>query len=200
VLFEEGVDRFPDQPAVGDSVIQCVRGSSETGWSDVATLFRTLLQVAQRRLRITTAYFVPDDELCDRICAAAQRGVEVEVLVPGPHIDKRFVQIASEAAFDCLLDAGVRIWSYQPTMLHAKVMTVDGAIANLGSANLNSRSAALDEEINAVVLDPAIVSTLDEHFDEDLERSVRIDSGRWQRRSLGQRTLERIVTPVRRLL
>ncbi len=196
-LFSD-IDRFPDQPAAGDALIQCVRGASETGWSDVATLFRTLLQAAQHRVRITTAYFVPDDELCDRICAAAARGVEVEIMLPGPHADKRFVQIAGEAAYDRLLDVGVTMWSYQPTMLHAKVMTVDGLIANIGSANLNGRSVAWDEEINAVVLDQGLVAVLDEHFDEDRERSVRIEPVRWRHRATLQRALESVVTPIKR--
>ena len=69
-------------------------------------------------------------------------------------------------------------------MLHAKVMTVDGLVANVGSANLNARSTELDEEINLVALDPALVRLLDEQFDEDLERSEEIDPGRWEDRSL----------------
>ncbi|MEP7059434.1 MAG: phospholipase D-like domain-containing protein [Actinomycetota bacterium] len=99
VLFEEGIDRFPAQPQPGGSVVQCVRGASEAGWSDITTLFLTLLGMARRRIRITTAYFVPDQELIERLCAAAERGVEVEILLPGPHADKRFVQIAGEAAY-----------------------------------------------------------------------------------------------------
>ena len=97
------------------------------------------------------------------------------------------------------MECGVRIWSFQPSMLHAKVMTVDGRIANVGSANLNSRSAALDEEINVVAIDDALVRTLDAHFDEDLERSIRIEPGRWEDRSVRQRLAERLVAPVKRL-
>jgi cardiolipin synthase len=197
VLFEEGVDRFPDQPKPGRAVVQCVRGASETGWSDMSTLFRTLLQLAERRVRITTAYFSPDEELCDRICAAAGRGVDVQVLLPGPHADKRFVQLAGEAVYARLLDCGVRLWSFQPTMLHAKVMTVDGLVANIGSANLNTRSVALDEEINLVALDPGLVEILDGQFEEDLARARGIEPGRWRRRSLVQRAAEKLVAPIR---
>ncbi len=82
-------------------------------------------------------------------------------------------------------------------MLHAKVMTVDGLVANVGSANLNSRSTELDEEVNLVALDPDLVRTLDRQFEEDLERSVRIDPERWHDRSVGQRVLEKLVTPFR---
>jgi cardiolipin synthase len=197
VLFEEGIDRFPQQPKPGRSVVQCVRGASEAGWTDLSTLFLTLMQLAEHRLRITTAYFVPDDDMCERLCAAAARGVQVQILLPGPHADKRFVQLGSESSYGPLLDAGVQIWNFQPSMLHAKVMTVDGLVASVGSANLNSRSTELDEEVNLVALDPDLVRTLDLQFDEDLERSERIDPGRWRDRSIGQRVLEKLVMPFR---
>jgi cardiolipin synthase A/B len=198
-LFDERVDRFPEQPQDGPSVIQCVRGASESGRSDVATLFAALLQSARERVRIATAYFVPDEDLSEKLIDAVERGVEVEILLPGPHADKRFVQLAGEARYDELLEAGVKIWNFQPSMLHAKVMTVDGAVANIGSANLNARSTLHDEEINLVVLDAAITEILDRQFDEDLERSEQIEPGRWRSRSLAQRVFERLVHPIRRL-
>ena len=190
-LFDARIDRFPDQPQPGSTVIQCVRGASTTGWSDISTLFRALLQLAQERVRIATAYFVPDDRLSEQLSAAAARGVRVEILLPGPHIDKRFVQLAGEASYEELLESGVRIWHFQPSMLHAKIMTVDGVAANIGSANLNARSAKLDEEINLVAWDPELVSVLDAQFDADIERSEEIVAGRWEHRSLPQRALER---------
>ncbi|HVM67666.1 MAG TPA: phospholipase D-like domain-containing protein [Acidimicrobiales bacterium] len=198
VLFEDGVDRFPDQPQPGGAVVQCIRGASETGWSDVATLYRTLLQLAEREVRITTAYFVPDADLSQRMCDAADRGVRVRLLLPGPHADKRFVQLAGEEAYGTLLDHGIEIWNFQPSMLHAKVMTVDGLIANIGSANLNARSVSWDEEINLVVLDPELAGTLDAQFEEDLDRSVRIERSRWRRRSVAQQAFEAVVSTARR--
>jgi cardiolipin synthase len=197
-LFEDGVDRFPDQPKPGQSLVQCVRGASESGWSDMATLFRTLLQLACHRIRITTPYFVPDADLGDRLCAAADRGVDVQLLLPGPVMDKRFVQVAAEGEYERLFEHGIAVWNFQPTMLHAKVMTVDGLVANIGSANFNPRSVTWDEEINVVAIDPELVSVVDGHFDADLERSVRIEPGRWHRRSVVQQAAERVVAPVRR--
>jgi cardiolipin synthase len=108
------------------------------------------------------------------------------------------VQLASESSYAQLLDHGVQIWNFQPTMLHAKVMTVDGTVANIGSANFNNRSVALDEEVNVVAFDADLVAELDRHFDEDLERSVRIEEGRWEHRPLRQRALERVLKPMRR--
>lgn len=196
-LFDRQVDRFPIQSTEGTSVIQCVRGASEAGWSDISTLFLSLLQLAERRIRITTAYFVPDEELIQRLTAAADRGVSVQILLPGPHADKRFVQIAGEAAYARLLEHGVRIWRFRPSMLHAKVMTVDGMLATVGSANFNSRSTELDEEINLVVIDDEVVRILDEQFDDDLRRSGAVKPGRWEERSILQRLSERLVVPVR---
>ncbi len=112
--------------------------------------------------------------------------------MPGPHIDKRFVQLASESDYETLLDAGVRLSAYQPTMLHAKIMTVDGLVANIGSANFNSRSLSLDEEVNMVVFDPQVVTVLDAHFDDDLSGSEDIDPGQWKDRSVLQRAKEAV--------
>jgi cardiolipin synthase A/B len=197
-LFDEGTDRFPDQPKPGTALVQCVRGASETGWSDVATLYRTLLQLARRQIRLTTPYFVPDADLADRLCAASDRGVDVQILLPGPFMDKRFVQIAAEAEYDRLLEHGITIWNFQPTMLHAKAMTVDGLLANVGSANFNPRSVTWDEEINVVAIDEPLTTKLDTQFEEDLERSEQIQPGRWARRSLLQRTTEQLIAPIRR--
>ncbi len=193
-LFQEGVDRFPDQPTDGSSAIQVLRGAPETGWTDMSTLFRTLLLLARRRVRITTAYFVPDDLTTDLLCTAAKSGVEVEILIPGPHIDKRFVQVAGEAEFQPLLDAGVKLWAYQPTMLHAKVMTVDGVVANVGSANFDARSLLLDDEVNMMLFDPRVTAELDAHFDHDVSRSDRVDPGEWSKRGPVQRAKEAVTT------
>ena len=197
-LFDERFDLFPDQPKPGSTTVQCVRGASEIGDSDIFTMFRSLCQLAQHRIRIATAYFAPNAEIRDRLTSAVQRGVEVDLLLPGPHADKRFVQLAAEADYRALLEAGVKIWAFQPSMLHAKIMTVDGIFANVGSANLNSRSTRLDEEINIVAIDRALVSILDSHFEEDLTRSTRIEPQKWGRRSVLQRVAETAVAPIKR--
>jgi cardiolipin synthase A/B len=191
-LLDDGVDRFPVQPPAGPSVAQVVRGAAQTGWSDVATLVRSLLALANDRVRITTAYFVPDEATCDALAATARRGVEVDVLIPGPHVDKRFVQLASQSQYDRLLEAGVRLWSYQVTMLHAKVITVDRTVATVGSANFTSRSLLLDDEVNVVVFDPDVVAVLDADFETDLAVSEPVDPAAWPDRSLAQRALEAV--------
>ena len=196
-LYDDG-DRFPQQPQAGASVAQVVRGSASLGWDDLQTTFRVMLDSAQKRLRLATAYFAPDEFFLDRLCEAAQRGVDVDVLLPGRHADKRVCQLASEAAYDRLTSCGVRVWNFQPAMMHAKIMTVDGIAAVVGSSNFNRRSLDHDEEVLLVALDTEVVSVLDEHFADDLRRSEEIDLTRWRSRGVVQKALEAATKPLRR--
>jgi cardiolipin synthase len=196
-LYDD-TDRFPQQPQAGSTVAQVVRGSASIGWDDLQTTFRVMLDTAEERLRLATAYFAPDDFFLERLCAAAQRGVEVDVLLPGPHADKRVCQLASEAAYDQLVTCGVRVWNFQPSMLHAKIMTVDGRAAVVGSSNFNRRSLDHDEEVVLVALDTAVAGLLEKHFVADLERSEQIDLTRWRNRGLRQKILEAATAPLRR--
>jgi cardiolipin synthase A/B len=195
-VWEEGVDEFPEQDQPGSSTVAVIRGEAESGWSDITTLVRALIVMAERRVRIATAYFAPDEHTRDLIAEAAQRGLDVQLLVPGPHADKRFVQLAGEDDYAALLDAGVAIATFQPSMLHTKIMTIDSVVSVIGSANLNSRSLARDEEVDLAVFDPSVTGILDEHFDEDWSRSVVLERGRWKRRSPLQRGMERVMAPA----
>ncbi|MEU9979779.1 phospholipase D-like domain-containing protein [Streptomyces sp. NPDC050856] len=198
-LFDER-DRFIEHEARGDAVVQVVRGSASFGWQDMQTLLRVVLESAERRVRLATAYFAPDEYFIELICATARRGVEVEILLPGPHTDKRVCQLAGQHYYEALTGSGVRIYQYQPTMMHAKVVTVDGVAALIGSTNLNRRSLDHDEEVMLAVLDTAFTATLDQHYDEDLEHSVLIEEGRWKRRPVAQRVREAAILPIRRFL
>ena len=193
-------DRFPGHPPEGPSVCQVVRGSAHIGWDDMQTLFHTVLRMAESRVQLQTAYFAPSQIFIDELCDLPRRGVEVDVLLPGPHADKRVAQLASEQAYEDLTDCGVRVWNYQPTMLHTKVMTVDGALGLIGSSNFNRRSLDHDEEVALVVLDTDVVRTFEQQFREDLERSERIDPERWANRSRLQRVQEAAMAPIRRYM
>lgn len=190
-------DEFPDQECTGDHVVQVVRGAAEKGWSDIANVLAALLTLAKRRVRITSAYFAPDDHFLGLLADAASRGVDVEVMLPGSNADQRFVQLAAEAQFQRLLDAGVRIWSYQPTMIHAKVVLVDDMVACVGSANFDRRSMKLNHEVEVMVLDHGVVAELNGHYDEDVANSEQITESRWAHRSVPQRALEHVVRPLR---
>lgn len=189
-----------DFTPAGDSTCFVVRGSAETGASDVWRLLMTLVALAEKDLRIATAYFNPDEHMIRELEAAVERGVVVTLLVPGEHADKRFIQIAGEQSYQRLLDAGVDIRTYEVSMMHAKVITVDGIVATVGSTNFNQRSMQHDEEANVVIVDAEVVATLDEHLDEDVENSVELDPSRWADRSIPQKMAEKVSTVVERWL
>ncbi|MGV9457200.1 phospholipase D-like domain-containing protein [Streptomyces sp. NPDC003635] len=193
-------DRFGPHTPQGDAVVQVVRGSASLGWQDMQTLLRVMIECAQDQFRLATAYFAPDEFFIDLLCTAARRGVEVEILLPGPHTDKRVCRLAGQRFYEQLIDCGVRIFEYQPTMMHAKVITVDGVAALIGSTNFNRRSLDHDEEVMCAVLDENFAATLNRHFDDDLKVSQQIERGRWKRRSAPQRLREAAVAPIRRFL
>ena len=184
--------RFPDHELTeGGSVVQVARGSASVSWNDMATVFRVMLESAQQRIRMMTAYFVPDDFFQQLMLDAVARGVQVDVMLPGPHADKRVCQLASESIYSTLVEGGVRIWAFQPSMLHAKVLTIDGIASVVGSANMNRRSLHHDEEVVMSVLDPAVTRRLEDDFDAELPRCVRIEPRRWQDRPLRQKVSEK---------
>jgi cardiolipin synthase len=187
--------RFPDHVLTdGGSVVQVARGSASVSWNDMATVFRVMLESAQERIRMMTAYFVPDDFFQQLLLDAVARGVQVDVMLPGPHADKRVCQLASESIYSTLVSGGVSIWAFQPSMLHAKVLTVDGIASVVGSANMNRRSLNHDEEVVMSVLDPAVTRRLEDDFDAELPRCVRIEPRRWEERPLRQKVSEKATT------
>ncbi|MCY0929347.1 phospholipase D-like domain-containing protein [Streptomyces sp. H27-H1] len=198
-LFDDR-DRFTEHVPQGGAVVQVVRGSASIGWQDMQTLIRVAIESAQQRFRLATAYFAPDVYFIELLCAAARRGVEVEILLPGPHTDKRVCRLAGQRFYADLLACGVKIFEYQPTMMHAKVITVDQIAALTGSTNFNRRSLDHDEEVMLAVLDEDFTATLDLHFDQDLRASEQMEQGRWNRRSAAQRLRELAVAPIRRFL
>ncbi|GGX72890.1 phospholipase D-like domain-containing protein [Streptomyces minutiscleroticus] len=193
-------DRFTPHEQPGNATVQVVRGSASFGWQDMQTLIRTVLTSAEERFRLSTAYFAPDQYFVDLLAATARRGVEVEILLPGPYTDQRACRLAGQHHYAALLDAGVEIRQYQPTMLHTKIITVDGIAALIGSTNFNRRSLEHDEEVMLAVLDEDFAAVLDRHFDEDRRLGEAVDPARWRRRPLTQRLKETSVRPIRRFL
>ncbi|MER6387055.1 phosphatidylserine/phosphatidylglycerophosphate/cardiolipin synthase family protein [Streptomyces sp. NPDC059382] len=198
-LFDDR-DRFVDHKPAGEAIVQVVRGSASFGWQDMQTLMRVVLESAEERVRLATAYFAPDTYFVELLCATARRGVAVQILLPGSHTDKRVCQLAGQHHYEALTAAGVEIFQYRPTMMHAKVMTMDGVVSLVGSTNFNRRSLDHDEEVMLAVMDVDFTDVLDAHYDQDLEVSDRIKAGRWKRRSLRQRARETAVLPIRRFL
>ena len=186
-------DRFPTpwQDVEGVPAL-VVRGASESGWSDIGLLKRVLCALASERIRIATAYFSPNEDMTKWLTDATERGVQVQVMMPGQHSDKRLPQVDGEAMYERLLAAGVEIYRYERTMLHAKVMTIDGMVADVGSANFNDRSVRWDEECDVVVFDEDLVAQLDTDWDDDVQHATRVTMDNWQDRGPLQRVQERL--------
>jgi cardiolipin synthase A/B len=192
-LFDDR-DRFPEQPADGPTVALVVRGESEHGKNDIAMLRRVLFDRARQRIRITTPYFAPDDATFDALARAVERGVQVQLLLPGPNNDKAVAKLAAERRYAALLEAGIELHHFLPTMVHAKVLTVDGDVGVVGSANLNHRSLQLDEEVDVVLLDAEVTARLDADTDDDLRRSERLTADALTGPAASARTPLRLLT------
>ena len=180
----------------GDVPIQVVRASTTIGWTNVATLLRSLVALSTETLYVTTAYFNPDDRLVELLIEAASRGVDVRILTPGRYSDSRLSQLAGHDKVERLVNANVKIWLYNHTMLHAKIVTVDSHIACVGSANFNHRSLSKDEECCIVALSDSFSKSLDQSFFADCERAEPVDRDRWSQRSFWMRLAERAARAV----
>ncbi|CAN5861221.1 phospholipase D-like domain-containing protein [soil metagenome] len=186
-------DVLADPGTPGDVTVLPWRGAGGPGWNDTASVWAALLGTARRRLRITTPYFAPDERFLGLLEAVAERDVEVQLLLPGPHADQEVLQRAAEASFDRLLAAGVSIHRYQPTMVHAKVVTTDGEAALVGTPNFDARSLSRNDEVGVLVFDEDVVGRLDADTDDDLARSEPVDPERWAERGVARRAREAAV-------
>lgn len=186
-------DRFPAAERRGTSAVQVVCAQSGPGWNDAALTVDGLLRLARHRVRITSPYVRLTARWYDLLAATVARGVQVQLIVTGPHADRPVIQRQSERHRQHLLDAGVELWCYQPTLMHAKVATVDERAGVVGTANLDLRSFTLNEQVGLVVDDPAVTAVLDGQFDDDLARSERLLDREWHRRGAVRRIRETVV-------
>jgi cardiolipin synthase A/B len=177
-----------------------VRSSAGVGDSNVEALYYLAIAAARETLDLTAAYFVPRPAFIEALQDCAERGVRTRVLVPGSNIDKTLVWVAGRASYDELVASGVEVYEYQPTMLHAKTMTVDGSWSAVGSANFDNRSFQLNDEATLCVTSEEFARRLTEQFERDLEVSERIHPRRWRRRGPVQRTGEAALKLARREL
>jgi cardiolipin synthase len=199
VLVGEG--HLPDlERPDGGGPMQVVRSSAGVGDTEIEAMYFLAIACARETLDLTAAYFAPRPAFTEALVDAARRGVAVRILVPGEHIDKQFVRVAGRAAYDELLEAGVRIWEYGPTMLHAKTLCIDGAWSSVGSVNFDNRSFQLHDEATLCVQSTDLAEALTAQFARDLEVSDEIVRGRWSERPVRQRARERMLQLARREL
>ena len=191
---------FPrPQPGRGSVAVQVVRSSPEGGSYAMYNTLLIALNAARESVRITNPYFLLDDAMTKAVLERVKQGVKVEVLVPGT-IDHAFVRQASRATWGPLLKAGVRIYEYQPALLHAKTMIIDGRWATVGSTNLDPRSFALSQELNVILYDRGLARQLQDVFTADVAHAKAIDYAAWEARGVRARLFELVVFPVRDML
>jgi cardiolipin synthase len=184
----------------GGGPMQVMRSSATIGDTNAEALVYLALAAAKRAIELTSAYFVPRPAFTEALVEAAERGVELRILVPGSHIDKEFVRTAGRAAYDRLIGVGIEIYEYCPTMLHAKTLTVDGIWSSVGSVNFDNRSFQLHDEVSLCVQSEEFAGTLHEVFERDLDSSERIDPDAWADRPVTQHARERVTKYLRREL
>jgi cardiolipin synthase len=161
-------------------------------------LFQVLIASARRRLVICNPYFIPDRSMCRELVDAARRGVAVTLLMPGPWNNHPMVRLASRRRYGMLLEAGVAIYEYQPAMMHAKVVVVDGAWSVLGSTNFDNRSFGLNDEVNVAILQRALAARLEADCAADLAHSAPVTMGDWRRRALSERAFAALARVLER--
>jgi cardiolipin synthase A/B len=186
--------RFHPAPEGGvEGVTQFLHHVSSPADDDHRMAYFYLLPImaARERVLLVTPYFIPDLPLKDALEERARAGVDVRLMLPGPEIDHRFVRWSMQTHYDDLLEAGVRIFEFQPTFLHQKYMVVDGTWSVIGSPNMNSRSRHLDEENAFGIIDVPFAQRLEAEFDADLRRSEEITLEQWRRRPFLLRSLQR---------
>ena len=192
-----GAEYFPESSVVGDVTAQMFRSDPGEGSESVRLMYLLSIASARESLRIAAAYFVPDDLSIATIVGARKRGVMVQIIVPGPYIDTETTRKASRARWGKLLEAGVEIYEYQPTMYHCKVMIVDALWTTVGSTNFDNRSFRLNDEANLNVFDREFAASQIADFEMDLQRSRRVTLEEWQRRPWREKLLEHAAALLR---
>jgi cardiolipin synthase A/B len=186
-------ERFfpPTQPGAGPCSISVVSSPSDAQ-QPIRMLFYLTMANARRRLWICNSYFIPDPRLRQAVVDRARSGVDVRILVPGNHTDAVPVQLAGRSYYQELLEAGVRIFEFQPAMMHAKTIVADDIWSVVGSANMDERSMELNEENIVGAAHEPLARAIAEGMEADFKRSKEISLEQWRRRPAWQRGLEAV--------
>ena len=186
---------FPRLQERGRMPAQIVKSSPVGGSFQNYLLYLLSITSAQKSILITNPYFIPDERMMDALLQAAQRGVKVDILVPGK-IDHMITYRASRRHYGRMLLGGITIYEYMPALLHSKTMVVDAVWATVGSTNFDNRSFALNEELNLTLYDRALAGKLEEAFWQDIKHSRKITYAEWQNRGLKEKFFELFTFPV----
>lgn len=187
-----GPRHWPALDQAGGTEAMLVKSSPSDRATVSRVMFQMLLEGAVAAVDISTPYFLPDRALRRAFVRAAQRGVTVRVIVPGRHSDQRLVRLASRRMFGELLESGVRIFEYRPSMTHVKALMVDDTWAMVGTTNVDNRSFEHNDEVNVAFREAAVTARLRTDFESDLASSDEVTIDAWRARPL----LEKLVGPV----
>jgi cardiolipin synthase A/B len=190
---------FPALDTQGKVYAQIVKSSPLGGSFGSYLLFLLSITSAQKSIHIANPYFFPDDKIEEALINAVKRGVKVVVLTPAKG-DHAATSSASQGGLGPYLLGGVEIYEYQPALMHTKAMVVDGVWATVGSANLDYRSLAINEEINLVVYDAAFAGQLEKSFQEDLKHAKKLTYEAWNSRPFIDKVLELFSIPIKEQL
>ncbi|MDQ6630229.1 MAG: cardiolipin synthase [Verrucomicrobiota bacterium] len=177
----QGADYFPESKTFGDSLLQCFKSGPSEGKDNARILHLFSIAAARKTIRLSHAYFVPDDLAITVLLAARKRGVEIEVIVPGKN-DSAIGRAASRSRWGKLLEAGVKFYAFQPALYHCKEMIVDDLWVTAGSMNFDSRSFHLNDEANFNVLDKNFAAAQIKVFEEDKSKSKPLTLADFNRR------------------
>ena len=183
-----GEEYFPELHPVGRHRCQMFKSSPMEGSESARLMYLLSISAAEHSIKVGNAYFIPDDLTTEALVEAVHRGVKVEILLPGECIDSHVVRGASRNRWGTLLECGVRIFEFVPTMYHCKTMIIDGCWTSVGSANFDNRSFRLNDEANLNIIGEEIATAETRAFEDDLQQSREITFSDWRNRP----TLERI--------
>lgn len=180
VPFERGC--FVKGTGCGHVSAHVVSSSSRGGHSSVALLYMLAIASARHEIIIQNPYFTPDLVVPELLCKMVEKGVAVHLMVPGKWTDSHFVRRAGQHLYRQLLAAGVRLYEFEPALLHQKIVVIDGVWSHIGTTNFDARSLALNAEIGVGLLDKNIARELKHAFEHDLKRSRELTLEDWERR------------------
>jgi cardiolipin synthase len=189
-----GLAYYPSLASAGDRRLQTLMSSPETGASAVRTMYYLSIVCARRSIAIANPYFVPDETAIETLVEAKRRGVDVRIMVSGVRNDNWLARHNSVRLYGPLLDAGIEIREYNRTMLHHKVMVVDGVWATVGTTNFDNRSFAHNEESNICFHDRELAAQLLRDFEADAAVSERVDRDVWRRRGAVDKAQELVAS------
>ena len=172
--------------------VEAMKASRGDASSLPKMLYYMCIQAARKSIHIQNAYFLPDRQTRNALIRAVKRGVDVQVMVPGTHIDLPMVRLASRLHYGPMLEAGVKFYEYQPTMMHTKAFVVDGIFSTLGSINFDTRSMGKNAEESLAFYDRPFAEKLEAMFNDDLKRCREITYPNWSHRGLVARLSEMI--------